>query len=58
MLKGSQIAQSKLTEKKVRMIKGLLNSGTKNQRQIAIKFGVHYVTINDIKYGRSWSHVV
>lgn len=58
MKKGSQIVQSKLNEYQVKKIKSILSSGVKNQRQIAKQFGVHYVTINDIKTGRSWGHIV
>ena len=58
MKKGSQIVQSKLNERQVKKIKKILASGFKNQRQIAKEFGVHYVTINDIKTGRSWRHIV
>jgi len=58
MKRGSQIVQSKLNEKQVKAIKSRLALGVSNQRQIAKEFGVHYVTINDIKTGRSWGHIV
>lgn len=48
---------AKLSREEVIEIKGLLESGQHTQTEIAQKFGVHSVTINDISTGRTWAHV-
>ena len=54
--KGSQIATSKLTEEVVSEIKVRLN--TESVGQVAKELGLHSATINFIKAGKTWKHVV
>jgi len=56
-LKGSKHPNSKLDENKVKQIKNMLNNG-QTQASIARKFEVDRTIIREIKYGRSWSHVI
>ncbi len=55
--KGEDNKASKLTENEVIEIKKLLNDGVLSQYRIAKNFGVHKVTIFDIKYGNTWKHI-
>lgn len=48
---------SVLTERKVAEIKRQLASGTKSVARIAQDFGVHFSTINAIKWGKTWKNV-
>ena len=57
MVKGETAVNSKLTELAVRDIKQLIKEGCSN-RDIADLFQVHRGTINCIRIGRNWSHVV
>lgn len=54
---GSNNANAKLNEGKVRAIKMLLQKPHISQRRIADIFGVHPVTIHHILVGKSWAHV-
>jgi sugar diacid utilization regulator len=47
-----------LTPGKVLEIKKQLAVGGKSAAKIAAEFGVHMTTINNIKHGRTWAHVV
>jgi hypothetical protein len=47
-----------LTEAKVLEIKRQLAAGGKSVAKIAKEFGVHSTTVNCIKWGRTWKHVV
>ena len=47
-----------LTPGKVLEIKKQLAAGGKSAAKIAAEFGVHMTTINNIKHGRTWAHVV
>jgi len=47
-----------LTTSKVLEIKRQLAAGGKSAAKIAAEFGVHMTTINNIKHGRTWAHVV
>jgi len=47
-----------LTEPKVLEIKRQLAAGGKSVAKIAKEFGVHSTTVNCIKWGRTWKHVV
>jgi sugar diacid utilization regulator len=47
-----------LTPGKVLEIKKQLVAGGKSAAKIAAEFGVHMTTINNIKHGRTWAHVV
>jgi hypothetical protein len=51
--RGSKNGQSKLNEKKIKKIRGLLDEGI-NQTVIAKLFNVNRITINDIKSKRRW----
>lgn len=53
--RGDENSNSKLTERDVRKIKGMI--GSIPVKQIARQFGVDYSTIHLIKTGRNWSHV-
>lgn len=55
---GETSFNSKLKEGEVWLIKKLLHSGKVSQRTIAKMFRVHFATINEIKRGRNWAHVV
>jgi len=55
--KGSQLPQTKLTEKEVREIKRLLAETELNLSQIAQLFNVVSNTIRDIKEGITWKHI-
>lgn len=46
-----------LTDKKVAEIKRQLKAGNKPATRIAKDFGVHFSTINAIKWGKTWKHV-
>jgi hypothetical protein len=56
--KGNGHGMSKLTENKVREIKVLISIGVMKQRRIAEKFGCSEQTIDHIKNGRQWKHVI
>ena len=49
---------SVLTDVKVLEIKRQLQAGGKSVAKIAREFGVHVTTINCIKWGKTWKHVV
>jgi len=53
---GSKNHSSKLDEEKVRIIKDQINKGY-SLSNIARTFGVHSVTISDIKSGKTWQQV-
>ncbi len=55
-VRGSQHANSKLNESKVKEIKKLLLAGV-FQRTIAKQFGVHQSIIKEINLNRRWKHV-
>jgi hypothetical protein len=46
-----------LTEGKVLEIKRQLAAGGKSVAKIAVEFGVHSTTINNIKWGKTWKEV-
>lgn len=54
---GSNNANAKLNEGKVRAIKMLLRKPKISQRRIAQVFGVSEVTIHHILVGKTWKHV-
>jgi len=54
--RGEKSASAKLNEAQVIQIKELLEQN-ESMTQIAKKFGVHIVTIHDIKYKKTWSHI-
>lgn len=56
--KSSRKTRAALTEKKVLEIKRQLEAGGKSVAKIAREFGVHVTTINCIKWGKTWKHVV
>jgi transcriptional regulator with PAS, ATPase and Fis domain len=49
--------RASLSEAKVVEIKQRLASGTESAAKIAKSFGVHVSTVNNIKYGKNWSHI-
>jgi hypothetical protein len=51
--KGERAPVVKLDDDKVREIR----SSTETTKALAEKFGVHYVTIHDVRKGRTWTHV-
>lgn len=55
--KGSQIHNSILNENDVIEIKKLLKDGHMMQKDIAILYGVHKATINDIHKEKNWKHI-
>jgi len=55
--KGSDCINSKLTEDKVKLIKKMLNEG-KRSCDIAIQFNISRSTIWNIKYGKTWKHII
>ena len=55
--KGKKNGNSKLTDKKVKIIKHLLNGDSFTHKQIGAMFGVARGTIGNISVGRNWSHV-
>lgn len=57
MGKGEGHATAILTDKKVMEIKRMLASGKTTGRAISKTFGVHEMTISDIKTGRRWGHI-
>lgn len=50
--RGEKALNAKLTEDDVRAIRAMVESTT--QQEVAEKFGVHIMTINDIVHRRSW----
>jgi len=54
---GEKSLSSKLTNAQVVEIKKQLNEGILSMYRIAKNFGVHKVTIFDIKYGNTWKHI-
>ena len=54
---GEKCPISKLTKKKVKVIKHLLNGDSFTHKQIAKMFGVSRSTISLISTGKSWNHV-
>ena len=56
ILKGDKCISSKLTEKKVSLIKRRLIEGARSV-DLAREYGVVKGTIGEIKAGRSWGHV-
>lgn len=56
-LVGGDNPLSKLTKKKVKVIKHLLSGGQFTQAQISRMYGVSVSAISAIKVGRNWSHV-
>ena len=56
-LQGEKSSSAKLTKKKVKIIKHLLDGGSFTQKQIGKMFGVVKTTINAISTGEHWSHV-
>lgn len=54
--KGENAPQARLNESQVTQIKQLLETD-KSLTQIAKMFGVHIVTIHDIKYKKTWNHI-
>lgn len=48
---------SKLRDKDIPTIRGLLSAGKLSQREIAERFGVKRTTIQCIKEGRTWIHI-
>jgi hypothetical protein len=55
--KGEKNKSSKLKEHQVIEIKKQLNEGLLSMYRIAKNYGVHKVTIFDIKYGNTWKHL-
>lgn len=55
--RGCQIKNSILTETQVIEIKNLLKDGNMMQKDIAIMYGVHKATINDIHKEKNWKHI-
>ena len=54
---GSRCTQAKLTENKVRRIRGSYMGALGEQANFARKYGVSTATINDIIHGKIWKHV-
>ncbi|MFE0326287.1 HNH endonuclease [Streptomyces sp. NPDC058960] len=54
--RGAAVGTARLTETDVRSIRSALEAG-EAQRSIAVRFGVHFGTINAIARGKSWRHV-
>lgn len=48
---------SRLTEGEVLDIRALYATGSVLQRELAARFGVHIMTINDILKRRTWVHL-
>jgi hypothetical protein len=57
MTKGETAINSKLTNESVYDIKMLMLAGATN-KELAELFGVHSGTINCIRTGRNWSHII
>lgn len=55
--RGPVVTKSVLTIDQVKEIKKLLYDGNLSQYRIAKNFGVHKVTIFDIKHGKTWTHI-
>lgn len=55
--RGVKSANSKLTEKEVLEICGLLDSKEYSQQKIADMFSINQITVSNIKCGRSWVHI-
>ena len=54
---GEDAGNSKLTDKKVKIIKYLLEGNHFSQRGLGRMFGVDHATIGYIKRGKTWSHI-
>lgn len=52
--RGQQSKNSKLTDEIVLQIR----KSSKTRRQLAQEFGVHYLTVVNIKRGKSWKHLL
>lgn len=55
--KGEKIHTCKLNESQVKEIKILLATTNLKQKEVGDMFGVHYVTIGQIKAGKTWKYV-
>jgi hypothetical protein len=55
--RGEKHPQARLSEADVHRIRRLRASGVR-ARQIAVEYGIHWVTAHAIISGRNWSHVV
>jgi hypothetical protein len=56
--KGVNHPRARLTEREVRKIRKRLAEGQTTQVDLGKKFGVSFRTINDIKCGRTWAHLM
>lgn len=56
-LQGEKSHFAKLTEKKVKIIKHLLEGDSFTQKQIGKMFGVDHRIISNIKLGKNWDHI-
>lgn len=56
-VRGSMVKLSKLNERKVQIIKWLLERGEMTQQAIADLFGVNQTKISSINTGGTWRHV-
>lgn len=54
-LRGCSLPHSKLTPEIVRAIRGTKSMET--AKQLAKEFGVHYRTIEKVRYYETWSHI-
>ena len=54
---GENGPNSKLKKDDVIEIRVDLNEGILTQREIGLKFGVHQITISQIKTGKTWKHI-
>jgi hypothetical protein len=55
--RGERHGNARLTEKDVRLIRKLASEGV-SQKELAERYGVHYVYLNKLVRGHKWSHVV
>lgn len=55
--RGPLVTNPILSIEQVKEIKDLLREGNLSQYRIAKNFGVHKVTIFDIKHGKTWKHI-
>jgi hypothetical protein len=55
--KGEECFNATMSDEKVRHIKEALKDTTVTKASIARRFDVHYFTLTQIAYGKSWAHI-
>lgn len=57
LMQGERQYKAKLSDDAVLFIRSSVAGGTATQRALALRFGVHFGTINDVVKRRTWAHI-